>query len=115
MRQRLALPARLFRCLGKFKESGRPLRSAIPSNTAPGKRRRLRFRDGIFLRANSEFGNAFATTAFVTGALCGKIIIISPATATLDLPSDVAEEVFESGRTEVETLWRLGDPPLNRG
>ncbi len=82
---------------------------------APGKRRRLRFRDGIFLRANSEFGNAFATTAFVTGALCGKIIIISPATATLDLPSDVAEEVFESGRTEVETLWRLGDPPLNRG
>ena len=79
---------------------------------APGSRRRVRFRDGVSLRANSDFGNAFATTAFVAGAPCGKIIIISPATTTLALPSGVAEEVFQDDRVEVKTLWRLGDPPL---
>ena len=78
----------------------------------PGKRRRHRFHDGIFLRANSDFGNALATSAFVAGALCGKIIILHPATATLTLPSGVAEEVFQGDRVEIETLWRLGDSPL---
>jgi hypothetical protein len=77
-----------------------------------GARRRLRFRDGVFLRANSEFGNAFATAIFVTGALCGRVILTSPATTTFMLPNGAAQELSGVDRPEVETLWKLGDSPL---
>jgi hypothetical protein len=75
-----------------------------------GKGRLLRFHDGIALRANSRFGNAFGTTLMVAGAMTGQIVIASPATVTLDLPANVAEQVSDGQNPEVKTLWRLGDP-----
>jgi hypothetical protein len=76
-----------------------------------GRGRTLRFRDGIVLRANSNFGNVFGTTLTVVGALTGTIVYQSPATVTLELPSGVAETVRPEGRTEIQTLWKLGDSP----
>ena len=77
-----------------------------------GKGHRLRFRDGIFIRANSNFGNAFATTVIVAGTLTGHIVLTRPATTTIALPSGVAEDIPEELKPETETLWRLGDPTL---
>jgi len=69
-----------------------------------GKGRRLRFGDGVTLRGNSNFGNAFATGQMATGAL----------TAAIDLPKGVAEDITDWVRpASVDTLWRLGDPPLS--
>ncbi|MFO0851317.1 MAG: hypothetical protein U0871_22585 [Gemmataceae bacterium] len=79
-----------------------------------GKGRRLRFGDGVTLRANSNFGDKFATGLLVAGAVTGQIVYTSPATATIDLPEGVAEEVPDNARLpSVETLWQLGDPPLS--
>ena len=78
-----------------------------------GKGRRLRFADGIILRANSNFGNAFDTALTVAGALSGQIVYSSPATATIDLPKGVAEDVTESLEPEIDTVWKLGDSPLS--
>lgn len=79
-----------------------------------GKGRRLRFGDGVTLRANSNFGNAFAVGLTVAGALTGQIVYTSPATVTIDLPNGVAEDVRDSVRPEaVDTLWKLGDPLLS--
>ncbi len=77
-----------------------------------GKGRQLRFRDGVFLRANSNFGNAFHTALTVAGAATGMLVLSSPATAKIDLPSDVAEVLEDNLEPEIETLWQLGDPPL---
>jgi len=77
-----------------------------------GKGRTLRFRDGIVLRANSNFGNAFATTLMVVGALTGSIVWTTPDNAILDLPTGVDEDVTDSSGPEVRMLWKLGDPHL---
>jgi hypothetical protein len=77
-----------------------------------GKGRKLRFRDGIFLRANSQFGNSFATALTVAGALGGSIVLTKPATTTIVLPTGVAEELPANAKPEIFTLWKLGDPPL---
>jgi hypothetical protein len=77
-----------------------------------GKGRRLRFRDGIVLRANANFGNAFGTALTVAGALTGQIVISTPATTTLELPAAVAEDVPDGLGPKISTLWKLGDPPL---
>jgi hypothetical protein len=78
-----------------------------------GKGRRLRFGDGIILRANADFGDAFGKALRVAGALTGHIVHLGPATATINLPQGVAEDVTESTTPEIETMWRLGDPPLS--
>jgi hypothetical protein len=77
-----------------------------------GKGRTLRFRDGIVLRANSNFGNAFGTALTVAGALTGSIVWTTPATVTLDLPDEVAQDGADGLGAEVKTCWKLGDEPL---
>jgi hypothetical protein len=79
-----------------------------------GKGRVLRFRDGIVLRTNSNFGNAFGTSLAVAGLLTGQLVLATPATITLELPAEVAEDVPADRPVEVQTFWRLGDP-LTRG
>ena len=74
-----------------------------------GTGRTLRFRDGIVLRANSNFGNAFGTALTVAGALTGSIVWTTPAKVVIDLPSGVSEEVPEASGSETRTLWKLGD------
>ncbi len=77
-----------------------------------GKGNRLRFRDGIFLRSNSTFGNAFGTALTLASAATGQIVLVRPATATVALPSDVAEDISCDLNPDVRTLWKLGDAPI---
>lgn len=78
-----------------------------------GKGNRLRFHDGLFLRANTNFGDAFTTALTVAGLFTGSIVISTPATVKVDLPANVATEIPVKLAPEVNTLWRLGDPPLD--
>jgi hypothetical protein len=77
-----------------------------------GKGRKLRFQDGIILRADSDFGNKFATAVAMAGVLTGHIMLTRPATAKFALPANVAEVIPPNMNPEMETLWRLGDPEL---
>jgi hypothetical protein len=76
-----------------------------------GRGNRLRFRDGVFVRANSNFGNAFGTALTVAGALGGAIVFSSPATVEISLPPNVAETV-PTGQTRSHVIWKLGDSPI---
>ena len=58
-----------------------------------GKGHTLRYRDGIALSANSNFGDAFGTALTIAGALTGKIVYTTPATVAFELPESVVEEV----------------------
>jgi hypothetical protein len=77
-----------------------------------GHGRRLRFRDGIALRANSEFKNTFVRSVTVAGALGGAIVLSKPATVTVAVPPDVAEEIPEEIQGVTTILWRPGDAPI---
>jgi hypothetical protein len=77
-----------------------------------GKGQRLRFRDGVLIRANTKFGDSTATVIALAGALTGHIVLSSPATVKMVLPSGVAERLDHSGAAQTSTLWRLGDPEL---
>lgn len=80
-----------------------------------GKGRRIRFRDGVFLRANTKFSDGFRTGLFLAGAATGSVLVgglASPVTAAVKLPSDVAEELKVAAPPETELLWKLGDAPL---
>jgi hypothetical protein len=81
-------------------------------NYPKGKGKRLRFSDGLFLRANANFGNNFATALTIAGAAAGAIVWTTPAKTRVLLPRGVAQEIAEDVSTETRTLWRLGDPPL---
>jgi hypothetical protein len=78
-----------------------------------GKGHRVRFGDGLVIRANSNFGNAFGTALTVAGAMTGQIVLSQPATVTLVLPTGVAEQVHHCSPQDVQTIWRAGDPPLD--
>ena len=77
-----------------------------------GKGRRIRFHDGVFLRSNTRFGDSFGTALIVAGTATGSIVLSKPATATIDLPVGVTEDIPDDLVPEVKTLWRLGDPAL---
>jgi hypothetical protein len=79
-----------------------------------GKGQRLRFCDGLVIRANSNFGNSFYTALIVAGAATGTIVLTRPAKVTLDLPMGVAEQIPDNLAPEIKTLWRLGDPALEK-
>jgi hypothetical protein len=44
----------------------------------------------------------------------GLIVLMSPTTAKIDLPADVAEEIRSDLKPKTETLWQLGDAPLEQ-
>ena len=77
-----------------------------------GKGQRLRFRDGVFLRTNTKFDNSFGTALTVVSALTGQIELSTPATATIALPTDVAEMLPDNSQPRMKTLWKLGEPPI---
>jgi hypothetical protein len=77
-----------------------------------GKGKTLRFRDGMVLRTNAEFGNAFHTTLIVTGALTGHIILSRPAKLIATLPMDVRAPIQSGQMPDIAILWTLGDPLL---
>ncbi len=77
-----------------------------------GRGRRIRFHDGVFLRSNTKFGDSFHTTLMLAGAATGQLVLSRPATATVDLPLGVTEEIPENMNPEIKTIWKQGDPPL---
>lgn len=48
----------------------------------------------------------------LAGAAGGAMVLSKPATVTIDLPAGVGENVPDGLTPEIETLWKLGDPPL---
>ncbi len=76
-----------------------------------GRGRRVRFHDGVFLRSNTKFGDSFHTALMIAGAATGQLVLSRPATATVDLPLGVAEDIPDNTSPEIKTLWKLGDPP----
>lgn len=74
-----------------------------------GKGRRVRFHDGIFLRANSNFGDAFTTAIALAGTVGGGLVLSRPAEVTIPLPSGVADSVDENLTPQLDILWQQGD------
>ncbi len=80
-----------------------------------GKGKQLRFFDGMIVRHNTNFGNTLGTVLVAAGALTGTIVLPgSPPKITVTLPADVAEVIPYDIEPETTTLWRLGDPPLEK-
>lgn len=79
-----------------------------------GKGKRLRYRDGIFLRTNTNFGSAFGAAVKVLGAMSGHIVLSKPASVTISLPNEVAAALPADAVSDIKTLWKLGDPPLDK-
>lgn len=77
-----------------------------------GKGKQLRFRDGLIVRSNTNFGNGFGTALTIVGAMTGTIVISSPAKVTLTLPLDADDEVPPDLVPTQRTIWKLGDPLL---
>jgi len=82
-------------------------------NYPNGKGRRLRFKDGLTIRTNSNFGDTFGTALTVAGALTGQIVLSSPANVKLKLPENGAANLPDDVEPSIVTVWKLGDPPLN--
>jgi hypothetical protein len=76
-----------------------------------GKGKRLRFKDGLFLRTNANFGNSFGTVLTIVGAAAGVGVWYTPATLKILLPPGVAE-VVANDPPAIRTLWQLGDASL---
>lgn len=75
-----------------------------------GKGKRLRFHDGIHLRTDASFRSGFSTALVFAGALSGRVVLVKPATTTLSLPENVAEELPQRMEPTVVTTWKPGDP-----
>lgn len=104
---KLAIPVSL-----EFQGKRQSFEVGASVNYPNGKGRTLRFRSGTVLRANSNFGNAFATALTVAGALTGSIVWTTPARVILDLPGGLAQDVPDGSGPEIRTFWKFGDPPL---
>lgn len=78
-------------------------------NYPDGKGQRLRFRDGVFIRSNTNFGYSFGTALTVAGAATGSIVLLKPATVTVKLPVGVTEDIPDNIVPEINTLWKMGD------
>ncbi len=77
-----------------------------------GRGKRLRFSDGITVGTNSNFGEPLRNTVMLLGAASGTLVLMRPASCTLQLPQgdlDLSQAALEP---VVLTLWKLGDPPL---
>ncbi|HZZ30187.1 MAG TPA: hypothetical protein VFE46_19470 [Pirellulales bacterium] len=79
-----------------------------------GKGKTLRYRNGLTLRTNVDFGNAFYTGLIIAGALGGHIIWHRPASVTLRLPKEVSDQITPNIQADFKTLWKLGDPIVAR-
>jgi hypothetical protein len=77
-----------------------------------GKGSRVRFRDGTLLSRDTEFCDDRGELLAVAGVLTGHIIISFPTRTPIVLPANVATDIPDDRVTEVQMLWRLGDPPI---
>lgn len=72
-----------------------------------GKGKMVRFRDGKVIRTSAKFRNVAHTGLSIAGLLTGSFVLFSPASITIPLPFDVAEERPDDASAEIETLWDL--------
>lgn len=77
-----------------------------------GKGERLRFRDGVFLRTNTNFGNSFGTALAIAGAATGSIALSKPAMVKVKLPRYVAADISDTIKPVSKTFWQLGDSEI---
>jgi hypothetical protein len=77
-----------------------------------GRGRRIRFHDGIFLRARSRLGKAFGGALAVAGLAAGSVALFRPVTVSIVLPADVLEQLPVDSEPEISVRWQQGDPPL---
>ena len=78
-----------------------------------GKGHAVRFRDGTLLSTDCDFPNTRAEALGAAAFLTGHILISSPARMAINMPAGVAADFAADGATEVQTLWKLGDQPLD--
>jgi hypothetical protein len=79
-----------------------------------GKGRRVRFRDGRFLRADTSKGrsvNRSIRFALAAGA-SPWYFLYRPPRVKLRLPSGTAEQLPAPSAIQTKTLWKPGDPPI---
>lgn len=78
-----------------------------------GKGQQLRFRDGICIRANTNFVNHLGTALTVAGALTGQLVLFKPVITQLQMPANVAEYLNTFSPSEHQLYWQFGDIPLS--
>ena len=79
-----------------------------------GKGRRIRFNDGIFLRSNSKAGKYSGPALDFAGSVADSIAGSKPATANIELPVGVADELLEECTIQITIHWQLGDAELEQ-
>jgi hypothetical protein len=77
-----------------------------------GRGHMLRFRDGISLRADTQFKDAYSRSVTIAGAFGGAIVLSRPASVKVKVPENVAEHVPAEIEPHIAILWRPGDEPL---
>lgn len=75
-----------------------------------GKGEMLRYRDGIVIRGDATFNNAFGAALSAAALAGGSIVLSSPASVNFTLPAGVSSDLNDRHMVaRLETLWRLGD------
>jgi hypothetical protein len=77
-----------------------------------GKGERIRFHDGVLLRADAHFEDPVGSGLAVAGAATGTIFLRRPATAKVTLPRNVSETLPVTRSQRVEILWQSGERAL---
>lgn len=95
------------------KYQGRSQKFDVGANVAypQGKGKMVRFRDGTYIRNNTNFNESFGTVMTLAAAAGGNIILSSPASVRVELPENVAEDIpDELTAPTVEIHWQAGEP-----
>jgi hypothetical protein len=66
----------------------------------------MRFRDGILLRRNTQFIDAFARTTSLLALLGGTLLYHFPARGKHRLPDNVAANLVTPAVEQVQILWQ---------
>lgn len=74
-----------------------------------GKGKRLRFRNGIFLRANAKMKDPVSTAIVLAGLASGTLIHFTPAKIKTLLPKSVSEYLPSAPRSSQEIHWKYDD------
>ncbi|MCA9072897.1 MAG: hypothetical protein KDA84_28435 [Planctomycetaceae bacterium] len=80
-----------------------------------GKGHVVRFRDGVFVRANMDFRNSSAQNSMLGNIIADlyfALLGMPSVTTTIDFPTGVATEIPEHLSSQIEIFWQQGDPPF---
>lgn len=74
--------------------------------------RRVRFRQGAFVRTEASLGSGFETGVQILGLLTGTLVTNSKTTVEFRIPRLDPRRTPPELEPDVEILWEIGDPPL---